>query len=265
MREIVDDKYNDGSIIIGGTTGAWSFTTYTSRILDREFSYVTPENDFKQWNIHPDNSNVYDWSDTDAWADHIKKKKQIYRILTRRHFCSQRIHINKIVAFVNTPVQPLPVIAPQERPIFPLPSSDILMNELSIGWSVFGGKRLGEVGLKTEWLREHVAVLGATGTGKTTLVKKLISELTVKTDVPWWIFDVKGSEYSDLAHLGDIHIIRPGLDPTFVISLIDSENSSLVNQAHSTFSILRELLRENNASDLSPAMEKLLRELGSMR
>ncbi len=187
-------------------------------------------------------------------------KKQQYKILTRRHLRSQRIHVSRLVAFVNTPVQPLPVIAPQDVPVFPLPSINILKNELQIGWAVFGGHRLSEVGLKTEWLREHIAILGATGTGKTTLVKNLVAELTTKTDVPWWIFDVKGSEYSDLVQLGDISIIRPGLDPTFVISLIDSEGSSLVNQAHSTFSILRELLSENNAADLSPAMEKLLRE-----
>ncbi len=187
-------------------------------------------------------------------------KKHLNRILTRRHFRSQSIHVSRLAAFVNTPVQPLPVIAPQEVPVFPLPSSDILKNELSIGWAVYGGRRLSEVGLKTDWLREHIAVLGATGTGKTTLVKKLIAELTTKTDVPWWIFDVKGSEYTDLSYIGDVSIIRPGLDPTFVISLIDSEGSSLVNQAHSTFSILRELIKENSASELSPAMEKLLRE-----
>ncbi|MHA1637104.1 MAG: ATP-binding protein [Candidatus Thorarchaeota archaeon] len=186
--------------------------------------------------------------------------KHLNRVLTRRHFKPQSIHVSRLVAFVNTPVQPLPVIAPQEVPVFPLPSSDILKNELSIGWAVYGGQRLSEVGLKTDWLREHIAVLGATGTGKTTLVKKIIAELTSKTDVPWWIFDVKGSEYTDLSYIGDVSIIRPGLDPTFMISLIDSEGSSLVNQAHSTFSILRELIKENSASELSPAMEKLLRE-----
>jgi GH35 family endo-1,4-beta-xylanase len=56
LREIVEDRYADGRIIIGGTTGAWLLNSNTGRILDREFSYVTPENDFKQWAIHPDNS-----------------------------------------------------------------------------------------------------------------------------------------------------------------------------------------------------------------
>lgn len=41
LREIVSDK----NIIIGGTTGSWSFGTNTSLILDREFDYVSPENE----------------------------------------------------------------------------------------------------------------------------------------------------------------------------------------------------------------------------
>jgi len=55
LRDIVYYRYAD-SILIGGTTGAWAFGSNTGAIMDREFSYVTPENDFKQWSIHPDNS-----------------------------------------------------------------------------------------------------------------------------------------------------------------------------------------------------------------
>ncbi len=49
IRDIVTDKYSDGSIIIGATIGQDSFGDTTQIILDEEFSYVTPENDFKQW------------------------------------------------------------------------------------------------------------------------------------------------------------------------------------------------------------------------
>jgi len=66
LRSIVTSNYSDGSIIIGATTGAWSFGTPTGEILDREFNYVTPENDFKQWNIHPDNSDNWNWIEADA-------------------------------------------------------------------------------------------------------------------------------------------------------------------------------------------------------
>ena len=80
LREIVEDKYSDGSIIIGATIGQESFGSETGRILDAEFSYVTPENDFKQWMIHPDNE-TWDWSVPDAWIDHIAENNQILRIL----------------------------------------------------------------------------------------------------------------------------------------------------------------------------------------
>lgn len=79
LRDIMDDKFPDKSIIIGGTTGAWAFGTNTGLVLDREFNYVTPENDFKQWAIHPD-PNTWNWSQTDAWVRHIKANDQILRM-----------------------------------------------------------------------------------------------------------------------------------------------------------------------------------------
>jgi len=79
LRDIVDDKYSDSSIIIGGTTGTWAFGTNTGLILDREFNYVTPENDFKQWAIHPD-PNTWNWTQTDRWVEHIDDNDQILRM-----------------------------------------------------------------------------------------------------------------------------------------------------------------------------------------
>ncbi len=200
------------------------------------------------------------WGGDDSLSIQEKpiSQRMSYRLLMRRHVKKQRMHANTLAAYVNTPVQQLPAIASTEGPLFQIPSSDYIENDIPIGWAIYGEKRLGSVGLQIDWLREHIAILGATGTGKTTLVKKLIAELSTKTNVPWWIFDVKGSEYSDLEKLSDVVILRPGLDPAFVIDLFDFENDS--HQAHSTFVLLRELLRENSSSELSPAMEKLLRE-----
>ncbi len=79
LREIVDDLYWDGSIIIGGTTAAYLLNSNTGYILDREFSYVTPENDFKQWSIHPDNSS-WSWWASDVWVTHIEENNQILRM-----------------------------------------------------------------------------------------------------------------------------------------------------------------------------------------
>lgn len=79
LRTIVEDKFPDQSMIIGGTTGSWAFGTNTGLIMDREFNYVTPENDFKQWNIHPD-PDTWNWVQPDAWLDHIHGNNQILRM-----------------------------------------------------------------------------------------------------------------------------------------------------------------------------------------
>ncbi len=184
------------------------------------------------------------------------------RFLTRRHLKRQKIHVSSLVGYVNTPVQQLPVIAATMAPVFPVPLRELIENDLIIGKTIYGGRLISDIGIKPEWLREHVAVLGATGTGKTNLVKKLMLELSLKTNVPWWIFDIKGSEYADLAGWdSSILILSPGEDASFVMDLLDTETDSSEIDAHATFTILRELINERGlSSELSPAMEKLLRE-----
>lgn len=189
--------------------------------------------------------------------------KTACRLLSRRHLSQQRIHVSRLVAFVNTPVQSIPVVTAAQIPDFYVPPRELVDNELQIGWTVYGGHLLNKAGLKKEWLREHVAVIGSTGTGKTSLVKRLMAELSMKTEVPWWVFDLKGSEYSDLANIGnqEVMIFRPGLDPSFAMDLLDPDADTREKQAHATFVILKELLREMGTStELSPAMEKLLRD-----
>lgn len=195
---------------------------------------------------------------------HVKiSRRTIFRVLTRRHLKSRRMHTIQLSSFVNTPIQQLPVITPKQAPVFPVPKKELIDNELVIGKTVFGGRLLSDVGLEINWLREHVAILGATGTGKTTIVKHLMAQLSEKTNVPWWIFDVKGSEYLDLVGHGesDVLVLKPGFDVSFVTNLIDTEMTDDESYAHSTFVILRELLNERgDSSELSPAMEKLLRD-----
>jgi hypothetical protein len=190
-------------------------------------------------------------------------RRTIFRILSRRHLKRRRMHIVRLSSFINTPIRQLPVITPKQAPVFSVPPKGVVDHELVIGETIFEGRRLSKVGLKTDWLREHVAILGATGTGKTTLVKQLMAQLSVKTDVPWWIFDVKGSEYLALTDYGEseIVVLKPGLDSSFSFNLIDPELVDDESYTHSTFVILRELLNERgDSSELSPAMEKLLRD-----
>ena len=53
LRPVVIDKYPAGNVYIGGTTGGRKRPAGSGLIMDREPSYVTPENDFKQSRIHP--------------------------------------------------------------------------------------------------------------------------------------------------------------------------------------------------------------------
>lgn len=80
LKDIVEEKYQDGNLLIGGTTGAWALGKPTGKILDLEFNYVTPENDFKQRIIHPDNTNTWNWEAADKWIEHIAETGQIMRI-----------------------------------------------------------------------------------------------------------------------------------------------------------------------------------------
>jgi len=205
------------------------------------------------------------WGGHDSIRLHTRKitRRITLKLFSKSHLKKQRIHVSRLVSFVNTPVRKLPIIGPETSPVFQIPSRESLGKDLVIGDTVFDGRPFSSAGLKVEWLREHLAVLGATGTGKTTLVKHLVSQLSDKTDIPWWIFDVKGSEYAGLVrqHESGITVLRPGLDTSFVISLIDSSSGNTENSAYSTFIMLRELLKEKGeSSQLSPAMERLLRE-----
>lgn len=79
LRDIVAEKYADTDLLIGGTTGAWALDSITGLILDQEFSYVTPENDFKHRIIRGD-SLEWNWQKSDPWINHIQENNQVLRI-----------------------------------------------------------------------------------------------------------------------------------------------------------------------------------------
>ncbi len=79
LREIVKSTYPHGTVFIGGTTGINKLTRGSGTVLAREFSYVTPENDFKQSTIHPA-PGEWDWSKPDAWLKIAKTDDQVIRV-----------------------------------------------------------------------------------------------------------------------------------------------------------------------------------------
>lgn len=79
LRQIQESQFPSGRVLIGATTGSWALGTEQGKLMDREFAYVTPENDFKQSRIHP-NPWIWDWSMADAWKQHVIDHKQVLRI-----------------------------------------------------------------------------------------------------------------------------------------------------------------------------------------
>lgn len=78
LREIVKEKY-DGKVYIGATTGWSSIESGEGTILNREFSYITPANDFKQPLIHPE-PGKWRWDIPDQWVESAEKNGQLIRM-----------------------------------------------------------------------------------------------------------------------------------------------------------------------------------------
>lgn len=81
IREIVDELYPEGNVYIGMANHAKLIGELSTDIADREFSYITPSNDFKQSYIHQNlNKNSWRWANPDAYIKHAERKGQVLRI-----------------------------------------------------------------------------------------------------------------------------------------------------------------------------------------
>lgn len=79
LKNIVATRYPSGNLHIGGTTNWEKLARGSGIILDREFAYVTPENDFKQTGVHPA-PDVWNWERTDAWVARCAERGQLLRM-----------------------------------------------------------------------------------------------------------------------------------------------------------------------------------------
>ncbi|NQU53156.1 MAG: endo-1,4-beta-xylanase [Bacteroidetes bacterium] len=79
IRELVAEVFPEGNVFIGSASHHSLIGTESVNILDREFSYVTPANDFKQSYIHPE-PGKYKYEQSDDWVQHCKYKNQVIRM-----------------------------------------------------------------------------------------------------------------------------------------------------------------------------------------
>jgi GH35 family endo-1,4-beta-xylanase len=82
LREIVATKYPGGNVFIGATIASPQIQKpgIDLQILNREFSYTTPENDFKQASVHPEPGNVWRWVNGDLYLSNCIANHQWVRI-----------------------------------------------------------------------------------------------------------------------------------------------------------------------------------------
>jgi endo-1,4-beta-xylanase len=81
IKDIVADKFPRGNVFVGATTGWGKLQRkpQISLVLEREFSYVTPENDYKQSTAHPA-PGKWNWEPGDRFADYCRKHGQVMRL-----------------------------------------------------------------------------------------------------------------------------------------------------------------------------------------
>lgn len=79
IKELVEKCYPEGNLIVGAACHEFNLGTPTEEILDREFSYVTPANEFKQSYVHPE-PGVWRWENSDKWISHCRENNQVIRL-----------------------------------------------------------------------------------------------------------------------------------------------------------------------------------------
>ena len=79
LRSLVEKNFPDGNVFIGATTSFKASSGPLGEILAREFSYITPANDFKQTQVHPE-PGKWNWENSDGWLKFAKKHNQIIRV-----------------------------------------------------------------------------------------------------------------------------------------------------------------------------------------
>jgi len=78
IRQLVT-LYHPNNVYIGATAGHKNWGSPIESILNKEFSYITPKNDFKQTRIHP-RPGKWNWKVSDQWIEKAKQNNQIVRL-----------------------------------------------------------------------------------------------------------------------------------------------------------------------------------------
>lgn len=138
--------------------------------------------------------------------------------------------------------------------------SEKLKGDFLIGEQLRMGEPVGPFYLSMEDISRHIAILGSTGSGKSSLVKVLLDEVLshADSDLRVWIFDFHG-EYYDLAckFSDEFYVLIPASTEIPLALNIFQPRENPENYAHFLHRLLSEILRSSEMV-LSPQMERVL-------
>ena len=80
IREILHQYYPDGNLFIGCAPRGKAIPPSDETVaIAREFSYITPDNHFKQTHVHPQ-PGIWSWEQADQWITSARENKQVIRM-----------------------------------------------------------------------------------------------------------------------------------------------------------------------------------------
>jgi len=126
-----------------------------------------------------------------------EKMEKLWLIYQTEPDCQRRRHIEGILHALATKY--LSQSYQTDKILLPPPSS-LPREGFHLGTIYYGDRPVSELYLSEDELLRHVAVLGATGTGKTNLGLLVVKQLLEK-GIPFWVFDWKRN-YRDILDCG---------------------------------------------------------------
>ena len=133
----------------------------------------------------------------------------------------------------------------------------ILLTEPDYKWDIYLGKSPdgSKRGILARDLMKHMVILGVVGSGKTSMVKRLLVE-TSRMGVNYTVLDWEG-EYEDITGLTG-GVVLGGRTP-LKINLFNNKHVDPVVYSSMLFSIMLNIMKDNGW-DVTPQMESLLRD-----
>ncbi|MFX1474413.1 MAG: ATP-binding protein [Promethearchaeota archaeon] len=183
-------------------------------------------------------------------------RKMLRRILQRKSVGKTEIMSSRELSIlVHLPRHAQPGYLRKHTAEFELPPRR--KSQIDLFKAMKGKRVLYPVGIDLEHLTTHMIVAGQTGKGKTRFVANLIKQIKNHTDVGITIFDWKG-EYRGIIDT----VYRIGLEECpLKINLFEVHGKGNIQEyVRNIISLLRELLRSNTETDISPQMERIFRE-----